>query len=214
MSARKHILNHHWLMNRPDMWKIKKKVQPTGSDSSNEDIGIRLIRVIKRQILPSIGGSPYLPRGLRLVGSREEGTYFTTSDKDQLKWQFPTTPAHILQRTDLIYYFTLRYIFCSCWALNAIIYDFENFISEFLNKSSYSESQHHFYHDIWNAKTCSSLCNNFDSFWEIVTPFGTHLNFIRNKCDAKIRRMTNSNTKSQGSLRSNVVLGNIQWTNS
>lgn len=68
----------------PRYEKNQKNVRPTGSDSSIEDVEIRPVRVVKRPFLPSRGGSPYLPRGLRPVGSSEEETYITATDKDQL----------------------------------------------------------------------------------------------------------------------------------
>lgn len=58
---------------------------PSGAESLNEDIDVRpAVRVVKRPFLPSRGGSPYLPRGLRPVGSSEEETYSTASSKEQL----------------------------------------------------------------------------------------------------------------------------------
>ncbi|XP_037038201.1 serine/arginine repetitive matrix protein 2 [Bradysia coprophila] len=62
-----------------------QQLPPTGTDSLNDDIEVRpAVRVVKRPFLPSRGGSPYLPRGLRPVGSSEEETYNIASSKEQL----------------------------------------------------------------------------------------------------------------------------------
>lgn len=56
---------------------------PSGTESLNDDIEIRpAVRVVKRPFLPSRGGNPYLPRGLRPVGSSEEETYNVASSKE------------------------------------------------------------------------------------------------------------------------------------
>lgn len=57
--------------------------------------------------------------------------------------------------------------FFLCWSINEKIYYFEDFISEFLYKSSSSVLKHHFYQDHWHSKTCSSFENNCDPFWKM-----------------------------------------------
>lgn len=59
---------------------------PSGTDTLNEDIETRpAVRVVKRPFLPSRGGNPYLPRGLRPVGSSEEETFNIASSKEQVQ---------------------------------------------------------------------------------------------------------------------------------
>lgn len=62
-----------------------QQIPPSGTDSLNEDIEVRpAVRVVKRPFLPSRGGNPYLPRGLRPVGSSsEEDTYNIASSREQ-----------------------------------------------------------------------------------------------------------------------------------
>lgn len=75
-----------------------QQLPPSGTDSLNEDIETRpAVRVVKRPFLPSRGGNPYLPRGLRPVGSSEEETYSTVSSKEQLNDDLPLEEVIPLQ---------------------------------------------------------------------------------------------------------------------
>lgn len=57
---------------------------PSAVDSLNDNVEVRhAVRVVKRPFLPSRGGNPYLPRGLRPVGSSEEDSYNIASSKEQ-----------------------------------------------------------------------------------------------------------------------------------
>lgn len=69
---------------RRDQNQKNQQLPPTGTDSLNEDVEVRpAVRVVKRPFLPSRGGNPYLPRGLRPVGSSDEETHSPASSKDQ-----------------------------------------------------------------------------------------------------------------------------------
>ncbi|KAJ6643847.1 PiggyBac transposable element-derived protein 3 [Pseudolycoriella hygida] len=69
---------------RREQNKKNQPPPPSGTDSLNEDVEVRpAVRVVKRPFLPSRGGSPYLPRGLRPVGSSDEESYTSTSIKEQ-----------------------------------------------------------------------------------------------------------------------------------
>lgn len=91
---------------RRDQKQNNQQLPPSGKDSLSEDVEMRqVVRVVKRPFLPSRGGNPYLPRGLRPVGSSEEDTYNPPSSKEQQNDNFRQTEESIpLQPTRNINY--------------------------------------------------------------------------------------------------------------